>query len=334
MKKIVVAGIAVIAALVLVGSGQWPFPNFGTTDSGTPESITIGTPPFESSALVFVANDTGLFTENGLNVTLKIYNTSLQAINCMENYEVNASVSAEYPIVAEIFKKKNISVIGNINKLQTVYLIGRKDRGIENVSDLRGKKIGFPRGTILEFYLGRFLDLNGMSLQDATLVDVKSSQSVDAIANGSVDAIIYYQPYAYEIKDWLGDNGITWPAQSGQLSYAVIACQNDWIASHPKAIIRFLKSLDQAEEYIINHPDEAKAIIQKRPHYDDAYMASIWPDQQFSLSLDQSLLIAMNDEGRWMIKNNLTTEKTLPYFRDYIYTKSLEEVKPEALNIR
>ena len=62
-------------------------------------------------------------------------------------------------------------------------------------------------------------------------------------------------------------------------------------------------------------------------------MATIWPDHQFSLTLDQSLLIAMEDEGRWMIKNNLTTEKTMPDFRDYIYTKGLEEVKPDAVNI-
>ena len=74
--------------------------------------------------------------------------------------------------------------------------------------------------------------------------------------------------------------------------------------------------------------------MQKRLNYTDEYMATIWPDHQFSLSLDQSLLMAMNDEGRWMIKNNLTTEKTLPYFRDYIYTKGLEEVKPEAVNIK
>jgi hypothetical protein len=42
----------------------------------------------------------------------------------------------------------------------------------------------------------------------------------------------------------------------------------------------------------------------------------------------------MNDEGRWMINNNLTTERTLPYFQSYIYTKALEEVKPESINIR
>ena len=99
-------------------------------------------------------------------------------------------------------------------------------------------------------------------------------------------------------------------------------------------INRLLKSLDQAEEYSINHPDEAKAIVQKRLNFTDEYMATVWPKHRFSLSLDQSLLMAMNDEGRWMIKNNLTTEKTIPYFRDYIYTEGLEEVKPEAVNIQ
>jgi len=63
-------------------------------------------------------------------------------------------------------------------------------------------------------------------------------------------------------------------------------------------------------------------------------MAAMWPNQQFSLTLDQSLLIAMNDEGRWTIDNNLSGGKTMPNFRDYIYTKGLEQVKPESINIR
>jgi hypothetical protein len=41
----------------------------------------------------------------------------------------------------------------------------------------------------------------------------------------------------------------------------------------------------------------------------------------------------MEDEGRWMIKNNLTSEKTIPNFRDYIYAKGLVDVNPEAVNV-
>ncbi len=35
-----------------------------------------------------------------------------------------------------------------------------------------------------------------------------------------------------------------------------------------------------------------------------------------------------------MINNNLTSEETMPNFRNYIYTKGLKEVKPDSVNIR
>lgn len=116
----------------------------------------------------------------------------------------------------------------------------------------------------------RFLNLHGISLQDVTRVDVQPSQFVDAITNGSVDAVIYIRQYNDAIKDRLGDNGVLfWPAQSSQLLYSVMVSRNDWIASHPETIKRFLKSLDQAEEYTAEHSVEAKAIIQKRLNYGD-----------------------------------------------------------------
>jgi hypothetical protein len=45
MNNIVAAAIAVVSAVILLGSGAWPFPNLGSTYSGTPESITIGNLP-------------------------------------------------------------------------------------------------------------------------------------------------------------------------------------------------------------------------------------------------------------------------------------------------
>jgi NitT/TauT family transport system substrate-binding protein len=328
MKKIVTA-IAVIAALVLVGSGGWPFPNFETAYSGPSESITIGTAPLELAALIFIAEEQGLFTQNSLNVTIKDYDTALATVDGMEKGDVDISVSTEYPIVTEACKKANISVIGCIDKYQTTYLVGQKDRGIENISDLKGKKIGLTRGGIGEFYLGRFLNLHDISLQDVILIDIKLPQLMSAFTNGSIDAAMVWNIDV----DELGGNVVIWPAQNNQAAYGVMAGRNDWIYSHPEAINRFLKSIDQAEDYSINHQAETKAIVQKRTNHDDAYMATVWPKHRVSLSLDQSLVTAMEDEGRWMIKNNLTSAKKIPDFQDYIYTKGLEEVKPGSVNI-
>jgi NitT/TauT family transport system substrate-binding protein len=41
----------------------------------------------------------------------------------------------------------------------------------------------------------------------------------------------------------------------------------------------------------------------------------------------------MNDEAHWIINNDLTIEKEIPDFLDYIYMDGLEAVKPNAVNI-
>ena len=215
------------------------------------ESIVIGGPALEQSAFIYIAEDQGYFARNGLNVTLRDdYPSGVGPVSDMVSGKLDISVSAEYPVIAQVFNQKDISIIGIIDKYQNEEIIGRRDRGIENVSDLKGKKVGLPKKTICEFFLGRFLNLHGMSLQDVDLVDLPASQSVDAVTNGSVDAIIYYQPYVYAIEDRLGDNGIVWQAQSNQLLYGVMACRNDWAAGHGEQINRLLKSLALAEEYL------------------------------------------------------------------------------------
>lgn len=333
MKK-AVAPIAVIAALVMVGSGIWPFQDSSQTYSGTPESITVGIPPSEGNALIYIAENQGFFAGNGISVTMREYDTGVAAVNGLLNNDVDMALTTDYVTVRNAFQKKNISIVGNIDKGENDYLIGRKDHGIEDIPGLKGKRIGVARQTIMEFYLGRFLELHGMSIHDVTLVDLKPSQYVDAITNGSVDAIMIMSNYIDPVNKRLGANQVMWQAQSSQPSFWALSCRNDWVASHPQSIARFLKSLGLAEDYIVNHPTEAKAIVQKRLNYTDAYIAAIWPKNQFSLTLDQSLITAMEDKARWMIKNNLTTEKNIPDFRNYIYRKGLEEVKPESVNIR
>lgn len=333
MKR-VLAAIVVIAALALVGSGAWPFPNSGTTDSGTSDSITIGNAQsLECDTLTYIAEDQNFFAENGLNVTIRDYTSGMEAVKALSNGSVDIAATAEFPLVKAALNQEKISAMVSIDKSLLQDIIGRKDRGIENISDFKGKRIGVTLGTIAQFYLGRFLTLHGINLQDVTVVNINPSESVDALTKGAVDAIIIWQPYANTVENDLGDNAAIWPVQSSQTTYIVEVAKNDWIAQHPDIVRRYVNALAQAEDYFVQHPDQTKSMMQKKLNYTDAYMAAVWDKNQFSISLDQSLVTAMEDEGRWMIKNNLTTEKTIPNFRNYIYTKGLQEVKPEAVNI-
>ncbi|MBI2832046.1 MAG: NrtA/SsuA/CpmA family ABC transporter substrate-binding protein [Chloroflexi bacterium] len=303
--------------------------------SGPVESIVVAWSPFEQNALLWIAENENFFNQNGLDVTLRKYDTGVGSLDGMLNGEADITVGVtEFPIVGRAFQKSRARIIGAAAKIEQQYLVGRKDRGIEKVSDLKGKRIGTTLRTIAEFYLGRFLELNGMNMQEIAMVDLRTPAEWEhAVADGVVDAIVTAQPFADLARKRLGNNAIVWPAQGGQYIFGLIVSSEEWITKHPDVAGRFLKSLAQAEEYAIRNSDNAKVLMQKWLNVDAAFVDSAWSRDQFNLSLDQSLITAMEDEARWMIRNNLTTEKQVPNFTDYIHEDTLKAVKPGAVNI-
>jgi len=332
-KKTIVIVTVLLVAVIIVGS--FVYLNSQKRYSGQMESINVAYSPFESLTLFWVAENQNFFSQNGLNVTAHEYDTGAGALRGVLNDEDDIVVgTTEFPLTSNILNGAQINTISTIAKSEFIYLIGRQDRGIDEISDLKGKTIGTAFGTIAQFYLGRFLSLNGLSIQDVTLVDLKTpAEWVDAVANGSVDAVATAQPTAEMAKDALGDNAVFWSIQSSQPLYAQAIANDDWITSHPELVNRFLKSLLQAEDYTINHPAEAKAIVKNQLNLTDAYIGKAWTQNQFSLSLDQSLLLTMQDEAQWLISNHLTNATTVPNFINNVYQDGLKSIKPSAVNI-
>jgi NitT/TauT family transport system substrate-binding protein len=297
------------------------------------ESLSYAAITAISAVPEYVAQDQGFFKENGLEVEVRQYPTGIATTEALIKGEAELAWSAELPFITRVFDREPISIIAVSSRFGDQYLFGRKDRGIENVSDLREKKIGVPMHTIAEFYLARFLELNGLNINDVYLVDVKPPQSMEAILSADIDGVVTWEPYASQIDQKLTDTVVGWSVQSNQLGYGVIMAENDWITRHPETLNLFLRSLAQADNFIIRNSEAAKLIIQKRANYDATEMRLFWSECEFSLSLDQSLIIALEDEARWMIANGLTTQKQVPDFLDYIYEDALKEVKPGAVNI-
>ena len=326
-RYVLIVFVLLVVAALVVGSF------FYLNNSGGTQSITFGNLPLESSALIYVAEQQGFFKQNGLNVTIRDYETGMASVNALLNGELDIASGAEYPVVRMAFQKERIQIVGNMVKSELINLVSRKDHGIATVSDLKGKTIAIPQGTIAEFFLGRFLSLNGISMSDVTLVNMTLSQMEEAVVNGEADAIVNWQPYTNTVKDRLGSNAVVLSVQSSQQSFGPLICRNDWITKNPEVVKKFLRSLAQAEEFINNNPAEAKAIVKNQMNFTDAYMETVWKQNQYSLSLDQSLVAALEDEARWTINNNLTSERAVPNFLEYIYIDGLMSVKPESVNI-
>jgi ABC-type nitrate/sulfonate/bicarbonate transport system substrate-binding protein len=301
--------------------------------AGPPAQVTIGTALFEVSGLIWIAEEKGYFAENGLKVTIKLFDAGKFAVGALFDGEVDVATASEFVFVGKAMKEEKIQTVGSIAKSDDHYLIVRKDGGIRQSSDLKGKKIGFPRQTSAEFYLGRYLQLHGINLDQVTLIDLKPTQIGESLIKGDVDAVLIWDPYAYPIEKSLGRNAVIWPAQSGQMMYWLLIARSDYITGHQELIDRLLSSFSQAEQFAVNYPNEAKRILQNRLHTEQAYIERVWPKNRFALSLDQGLIIAMEDESRWVIDSNLISDQKMPYYPDYIYWQGLKKVKPSSVTV-
>ncbi len=177
---------------------------------------------------------------------------------------------SEFVMVGNVLQKQPVSILGTFNKSLTTNMVALKSRGISKVSDFAGKRVGLAKGTSGEFYLGRFLELHTVNIKDVAIVSLAPTQWLDAISSGDADAIVGWDPYTTQIEGKFINETVTWQVQSGQPAFGVIAASNDWIAHHSGTIIRFWKALSQAQDFLAHHPDEARAIVQKRLNYDDA----------------------------------------------------------------
>lgn len=177
MKKDVAVAIAVIALIALAGLGGWFLLESQKSTAIQVESITAAYSPYEASALFWIAEDRRFFEENGLNLTLRKYDSGAASLDGMIKDEADISVGAsEFPLVRKALQNARVWAAGNIDKGDFIYIVARKDRGIGNVSDLKGKRVGTAVGTVAEFHLGRFLALHGMTMKDITLVDIRTPE--------------------------------------------------------------------------------------------------------------------------------------------------------------
>ena len=325
--------LVVIVLVIVIVLSSFVYLNFQKPYAGNIESITIGTLPNETSSLIYIANDQQYFAANGLNITSKNYASGLASTKGMLNGEVNIAVATEFIIAEEALENSSLYTFGTNSKFLSFFVIARTDQGINSVSDLNGKTIGVAFGTIAQFYLGRFLELNKLALSNVTLVNVPLTQVQTPLTNGSVNAVVTLQPYVNQIENLLDDKVVVWQVQANQFGYNDLICARSWAQQHPDLIVRFLKSLIQAEIFVANHKDQAIAIVTKALNYTSTYLPTVWSNYQFSVTLDQSQILAMQDEARWLISNNLTNANSVPNFLNYMYVDGLKSLKPESVNI-
>lgn len=302
---------------------------------GQPIKLTVACTRQHDGALFHIAMNKGFFAEEGVSVETLAYDFGREALDSAVAGQADLATVAETPMVFEILNGKDIAVVTSIFSSNTNHgIVGRKSKGIFRPADLRGKKIGFTPRTTSDFYLDCFLTSHNMRRIDVDPVRLTPDEMYDALVSGRVDAVCTWNFPLAVIRQRLAADGVVFFDSQIHNERFLLAGTQERIRAKQEGIRRALRALLKAESFLAEQPEEAQKIIAASLNLPPDLSRSLLKEGKFTVGLDQMLLITMEDEARWAIKNRLVDGSEMPNFLTNIHFESLQAVRPEAVMIR
>jgi len=299
------------------------------------EKIVIGVETVPHASLVWIAENRNYFQKEGLNVEIREFESGRTALQRMlTGGDIDIVTAAQTPVISHSFMRNDYAIIGNmVSSYDDVKLLARRDRDIKDSSDLKGKIVGITAGSSGHFFLSLFLIHNKLTLSDVKIVDLEATRLPQALVDEHVDAIATWEPHIYKAKKALGEKAFVLPGSGIYREDFYLITRKDFIKNNPNALKRFLMAIQKGEEFLQKNNRQALDIVTKKLNMDNEILMAIWKDFRFNLSLDQSILMDLEDEARWAIRNKFTDVKKVPNYLEFIHTKTLKEINPSAVSI-
>jgi NitT/TauT family transport system substrate-binding protein len=288
-----------------------------------------------ASALVQLAKPKDFYAAEGLDVELRKFSGGSQALKAMFAGECALATVAEVPVAHASLSRNDFLIIAAIsigNNFER--MIVRSDRGIRAAADLRGRRIAVPEFTAQHYFLDMYLTANGLTPKDITKVYLPHQDLAPAFRRGEVDAIVHAEPNIQMLADEFGVKAKVFSLPGLHVSPYLLICGRDTVRKNPAIVERVLRALLRAERFAKEQPANAKALVARNYALGQKEIDLLWPLQTFNLSLDQSLLFALENAARWDIGLIPPAHRpAMPNYLDFIDFDGLKAVKPAAVTI-
>jgi NitT/TauT family transport system substrate-binding protein len=229
----------------------------------------------DPSGALYYAQDLGIFTKHGLDVTITVANDSSLAVPSV----VSNTVDVAYTNIASIeqaFRKglPIVMVAGaavNDYRNPTNWIIVPKDSPLKNPRDLEGKTLGTaPLRALGDIATNAWVDLHGGDSTKLKWVEVPYIACGAALQQGRIDAAFVIEPYATNLRATTRKFGWPYEAIGKHFLGAGYFTTPAWANANTDLVQRFAAAIEEASGWanrIRNHQKSA-AILAKYAHVD------------------------------------------------------------------
>ena len=248
-----------------------------------PIAMTIATGVDPSFAPFYVAREAGIFTRNGLNVTVNTGPSGSAMVAFLIGNQINAAYGAEQAGVSAHLVDPNVVAVAEGTAL--LRWISVLARGVENMDGLRGKRVGVARGTGSEtFWLSVVSRLN-LNPADYTIVNVEAPEMVAALERGNIDAFAVWEPWPTRAMRAIPGTRILLSNDAIQIVRNFVYMNKAWAEANAEATSRFMRSMVEAQQFIAAQPAEAAGHVARFLRQDRTFIAELMTKVEFKMNL-------------------------------------------------
>src|SRR3954451_17653285 len=231
----------------------------------------------------WMAEKQGFFKAEGLDVRMKVYDSSDPIFVDLRKNEQQIAVASIESVIADSYKGGKVRIVAGSAKRPPHFIIAQPE--IKSLAQLKGKTIGvvsMHEGTT--FFVADIAKAGGFALSDVKVEAVGGSPTRQRLLREKkIDAGLQPYPLSYEAEA----EGFTNLGAMAKLvpdyQFVSVMVDENWAGKNRAALIAFLKAMRRGTDYMFAHLDESTELAAKELRTSPAFARRALED---TLSMD------------------------------------------------
>lgn len=278
-------------------------------DSAAADPVKLKIADIISNPVFRVGVNQGIFKKYGIDAEIITFATPAEGINSLFIKQADVAFGADFPILNAV-SKGDYSIIaatgGNADAQAARWkLFVRND--IQKPEDLKGKKLSTLRGTFIPYMWDVYLQEAGLTPKDANLIGQGGfDEAYIALKKGEIDAA--WVTGAAMLEKFQGIEGAHELTDMSKTSVRIgggLIAPDSLIKEHPTAVANFLRAVDEASQFVKDHPDQTADILYaevKQPK--EATLKDIEVNT-WSIGFQQTAYDGLAGQKKYMVDNGI-----------------------------
>lgn len=311
----------------------------GPKASPTKTKATMGIQVSPAMALVMVAKDKNYFDAQNLDIQFQEFTAGKFALQAFLGGSLTFAVAGDVPVTLSTLQGSDFKVLAQVveDTKNEVRVVARKDASASDPASYfksKKRKLATSFGGGPEFFTYKFLQKIGVPPDAVEIISQKPEDMPAAIANGSVDAVSVFDPFAYFAEQRLGAQSVTFQDSGVYSELYLLTVKDATLKSDPDLAPRVMRALVAARDFIRANPAESKAIVARYTKLDAATIDAIWGNFVFAPALTARLIDYQQQEAAWAKATGTFTGSSVPDFKGRLSPEALRQADPSAVAIQ